>query len=356
MRLRHLAVLFGVLPFVPATAEAQRPMSIVDLISVPTVSAPQLSPDGSQVVYVRGDADWSANKRISHLWRVRLDGTGTQQLTSGKDGETAPRWSPDGKAIAFVGKRDGAEHAQIQLLPMEGGEARALTSHATAASSPTWSPDGRYVYFLADDGKSPEQLAREKVKDDVYAFDENVPMRHLWRIEVATKTESRVTSGEYSILNYELSNDGRRIVHHRAPSTVLGDADRGEIWLMDADGGNAAALTKNSVAENGASLSPDGSQVLFLSGSNERFETYYNANLFVMPAAGGAVRDLTRDFGNEITDAAWSKDGRSIYVIANMGVHSQLFEIPTGGGTPKAITSGNHAIGGWTFAAAHRRR
>ena len=112
---------------------------------------------------------------------------------------------------------------------------------------------------------------------------------------MATRAESRVTSGGFSILTYELSADGRRIAHHRAPSTVLGDAERGEVWVMDADGGNAVALTKNTVAESGASLSPDGSQLLFLSGSNERFETYYNANLFVMPAAGGTARDLTRD-------------------------------------------------------------
>ena len=72
-------------------------MTIVDLISVPVVSTPQLSPDGTQVVYVQADADWKANKRVTHIWRVRTDGTGTAQLTSGKDGETQPRWSPDGK-------------------------------------------------------------------------------------------------------------------------------------------------------------------------------------------------------------------------------------------------------------------
>jgi dipeptidyl aminopeptidase/acylaminoacyl peptidase len=355
MTLRHLAASLGVLALFPASALAQRPMSIVDLISVPAISTPQLSPDGTQVVYVQADADWTANKRISHLWRVRTDGTGTTQLTSGKENDTSPRWSPDGQSIAFVGKRDGSEHAQIQLLPLGGGEARALTSHATAASSPAWSPDGRYVYFMAEDAKSAEQLAREKAKDDVYAFDENIAMRHLWRIDVASRTETRVTSGTFSILSYELAEDGRRIAHHRAPTTVLGDGDRGEIWVMDADGGNAVAVTKNTVPENGASLSPDGTQLLFLSGSNERFEIYYNDNLFVMPAAGGPARDLTKDFGNEITDAVWSKDGRSIYAIANMGVHSQLFEIPAAGGAPKALTTGNHAIGSWSYAPAQGR-
>ncbi|MGE0363158.1 MAG: prolyl oligopeptidase family serine peptidase [Vicinamibacterales bacterium] len=355
MTVRHVVRVLGVLFLLPAPALAQRPMSIVDLISVPVVSTPQLSPDGTQVIYVQADADWAANKRVSHLWRVRLDGTGTAQLTWDSDGESQPRWSPDGQWIAFVGKRDGADTPQIQLLPVAGGEARALTSHATAATSPAWSPDGRYVYFMADDPKSPEQLAREKAKDDVYAFDENMPMRHLWRIDVASRAEQRMTSGGFSILSYELSADGRRIAHHRAPSTVLGDAERGEVWVMDADGGNAAALTTNAVAESGASLSPDGSQILFRSGSNERFETYYNANLFVMPAGGGAARDLTSAVGHEITDAAWAKDGRSIFVVANMGVHSQLVEVPVTGGVPRPLTTGNHAIGGWTYVPAHGR-
>jgi dipeptidyl aminopeptidase/acylaminoacyl peptidase len=355
MTIRRHACLLGALSLLPAAALAQQPMSIVDLLSVPVVSTPQLSPDGTQVVYVQADANWAANKRVSHLWRVRTDGTGAAKLTAGEDGETQPRWSPDGRWIAFVAKRDGAETAQIQLLPMDGGEAQALTAHATAASSPAWSPDGRYVYFMAEEAKSAEQQAREKAKDDVYAFDENIQMRHLWRIEVASKTESRVTTGGFSILSYELSDDGRRIAHHRAPSTVLGDGDRGEVWVMDADGGNAVQVTRNTVPENGASLSPDGTQLLFLSGANERFEIYYNDNLFVVPAGGGTPRDLTKDFGYEVTDAAWAKDGRAIYTVVNLGVHSQLYEFPVGGGAPKALTSGNHAIGGWTFAAAQGR-
>jgi dipeptidyl aminopeptidase/acylaminoacyl peptidase len=354
---RRLFPILWALVLVPAPALAQRPMSIVDLINVPVVSDPQLAPDGANVVYVQAEADWTANKRISHLWRARADGSGTAvQLTSGKEGESQPRWSPDGASLAFVAKRDGAEHAQIHVLPLGGGEARRLTNHETAADNPAWSPDGRSVYFLAPDPKPADRVAGEKTKDDAYAFDESFQQRHLWKIDVATGAESRVTSGDFSVLSYELSHDGTRIAHHRAPSPNFGDGERGEVWVMDAGGGNAAALTKNAVPERAASLSPDGSRVLFISQANEAFETYYNGNLFVMPTApGGRARDLTKDVGAEVTDAAWSADGQSIYFVANMGVNSQLFAIPAEGGTPKPLTSGNHAVGSWSYVAGRDR-
>ncbi len=152
---RRLFPILWALVLVPAPALAQRPMSIVDVISVPVVSDPQLSPGGAVVVYVQADADWAANKRISHLWRVPTDGSGgAVQLTSGKEGESQPRWSPDGALLAFVAKRDDAGRAQIHLLPLAGGEARRLTNHETAADNPAWSPDGRSVYFLAPDAEA----------------------------------------------------------------------------------------------------------------------------------------------------------------------------------------------------------
>ena len=353
--LRHRRAVVLCVLLLPGTALAQRPMTIVDLISIPVVSAPQLSPDGTQVVYVQADADWSANKRISHLWRARTDGTDVVQLTFGTDNETEPRWSPDGRQVVFIGKRNGTEVSQVYLLSMGGGEARALTSHATAVSAPAWSPDGASVYVLAADAKPEAQTAREKAKDDVYAFDENFQQRHLWKVAVASMAEARVTSGDFSVLSYDLSTDGTKIAHHRAPSPNFGDTDRGEVWVMDAAGANAVALTKNTVPESGASVSPDGSMVLFLSQANDRFEIYYNANLFVVPASGGAARELTRDIGHELTDAVWSRDGRAIYAVANMGVHSQILEIPAAGGTAKALTNGNHAIGGWSYLAAQGR-
>ena len=102
--------------------QAPRPMSIVDLLDLPRLGDPQVSPDGHQVIYTRADADWKVGRRVSHIWRAPLAGGAPVQLTSGSDGENGPRWSPDGKTIAFTAKRGDNDAAQIYLLPTGGGE------------------------------------------------------------------------------------------------------------------------------------------------------------------------------------------------------------------------------------------
>jgi dipeptidyl aminopeptidase/acylaminoacyl peptidase len=338
-----------------AAATAQRPMALVDILNVPNLSDPQLSPDGRQVVYVLSEADWKANKRIGHLWRVNADGSGSVQLTQGADGESSPLWSPDGKSVAFLAKRGDDEVTQIYLLPAAGGEGRRLTRHETRVSSISWSPDGASLYFVAADPKTAEQKAREKARDDVYAFDETYQQEHLWKVRVADGGEERITTGDYTIRGYALSRDGARVAFHRTPNPLLGYSDQGEVWVMDVTGSGAVQITRNQVAENDAQLSPDGSQVLFITGSNEQFEKYYNSRIFVAPARGGAAKVLAANLPYDVESAAWSRDGRSIFMTANMGVHSQLVELDVAAGRPRPLTSGNHAIRSWTYTPGAER-
>jgi dipeptidyl aminopeptidase/acylaminoacyl peptidase len=333
----------------PTAAQGPRAMRLVDLLGMPRLGSPQLSPDGRFVVFTREEADWKANRPVTHLHRVGLDGTGPVQLTYGEKGESEPRFSPDGKELAFLARRGESDEAQVYLLRDEGGEARALTRHATGVSSLRFSPDGRSVYFLAPEPRSAEEKERDKARDDVYAFDENYKQRHLWRVEVATGAEKRITDGDYTVAAYEPSRDGTKIALLRSPTPLFGDAERGEVWVMDADGGNAVRITSNGVGESSPELSPDNSRVLFLSDANARFETYYNGKVFVAPAAGGPARLLAPGFAHDVGSASWSKDGRSVFVVANTGVTSQLFELDAATGGERALTAGDHAVGGWTY-------
>ena len=330
-------------------AQSPRDMTFVDLLNVPNLTDPQLSPDGRHVLYAVAKADWKENKRISHIWRVNADGSGEVQLTSGADGESNARWSPDSKSIAFLAKRGADEFAQIYLIPNTGGEARAITHHPSAASSIWWSPDGTWIYFLAPDSKTDEEKERDKAKDDVFSFDENFKQRHLWRVAVADSRTEQLTRGDYSIQSFELSRDGKRVALTRAATPLLESADTSEIWVMAADGGNQVQLTRNAVPERTARISPDGTQVLFLSGTNEQFEKYYNGKMFVVPIGGGDARLVSAQLPYAVDAAMWGRDGGSIYFLANMGVHSELFELDVKAGKPRQLTDGKHTIAGWSF-------
>jgi dipeptidyl aminopeptidase/acylaminoacyl peptidase len=347
-----------------AAIGAPRPMTAVDLIDVPRLSDPQLSPDGTHVVFLRSDADWHANKRIAHIWRAAVATGETTQLTAGAEGETSPRWSPDGRTVAFIAKRAGDDVAQIYVLPVAGGEAARLTAHDAAPTALAWQPDGRALLFVAPEAKTAAEKAREKAKDDVYAFDEDYKQAHLWRVELPTPATTstggasrppvghvtRLTSGDFTVGAFEIARDGRRILHQRLPNPLFGSSERGELWLMDADGQHAAAVTANGIVESAATLSPDGADVLFTAAASAALETYHNGKVFTVSARGGPPRLITpADFPYEVERAEWSRDGRAIYFVANTGLRSQLFTVPTSGGAPKAITSGDHTVLGWHY-------
>ena len=337
-------------------AQSPRPMTLVDVMNVPQVSDPQLAPDGRTVLFVEAEANWKANKRVRHIWKINADGSGLVQMTSGAAGEGSPRWSPDGKSIAFIAKRGDQEANQIFLIALAGGEARPITRHTSAVSDIQWSPDGKSIYFRAPEAKTEQQKAREKAKDDVFLFDENYEQQHIWRVDVADGSEHRITQGDYSVGSFQLSDDGSKIALHRAPTPLLEDSDRSEVWVMDSAGSGAKQITHNHVGESNAMLSPDKSRILFLSQANQNFDIYYNAKLFVAPAAGGEARVLMPDLPYEIERAAWSKDGKAIFFLANMGVHSEIFKAGLDGGKPEQLTNGKHAINAWTFARAADRQ
>ena len=331
---------------------APRPMTIADLIEVPSLGDARISPDGGRLLFVRRDADWEENGTSAHIWRVDADGGNLIQVTNGENGETSPRWSPDGSRIAFLARRGEDEHTQIYLLNAMGGEANALTEHPTAVSSITWAPDGSGIYFVAADELSDEEQARREAGDDVYAFDENYQQSHIWRVSLDDGEASRVTEGDYSVTGYSLSRDGTHIAFHRGESPLFEGVDRREVWVMRSDGSDARQLTRNSVPEYNARLSPDNQWVAFHADSNEDFDFYYNDNLFLVPASGeGEARVLLPDMPHGVDAIAWSDDGGAIYFRANTGVREELMRVDIDYERLTQLTEGDHQVINWHYAS-----
>ncbi len=340
---RLISLFFAVVAAVAAAGAQPRPMTAVDLLSVPVQSDVQLRPGGSEVLFVRTQTDWDQDKSISHVWKVEADGSGLVQMTNGKSGETSPRWSPDGVRFCFVATREG-KTAQLFVQPVGGGEAIQVSKHETSVSDPAWLPDGSGIAFLADDPDGKEAKDAKKRSGGVISYDRDFKQKHLWTVDLAARTERRLTEGAFSVLQYEISKDGSTVVYSEAPTPLVDDGDKSEIYIRPLSGGEARRLTENGIGERGLALSPDAGSILFLARTNERFEPYYQDHLFLLPAAGGPPRMLLKDDSDEIDGAEWSRGGKTVIVRANSGVRVALWALDPATGQRTRLTDGDSTV------------
>ena len=292
---------------VAASASYARVITEKDLFSFRWIADPQLSPDGSQIAFVRVTVDEKKDRYDTSIWSVPARGGDPRELTAGPS-DSAPRWSPDGQSLAFlrsVEKDAKPQPAQIYILPLNGGEARAVTSLSRAIDSIAWSPSGRTIAFTAR--TKPEDVEEKKKSEE-----------HVSDVRVINQAVYRSNGPGYL--------DPTRAVH---------------IWTLDVPQGSAEAakpkqLTSGDFSEDDPVWSPDGSRIYFT--SNRVYEAYYDrrdTNLYAIPASGGEMTKVA-DIEGPISDVAPSPDGKWIAFrgTLNNPVHSydqpDLFVVDVG--------------------------
>src|SRR5690349_15884441 len=266
-------------------------------LKVKTVGSPQVSPDGTRVVYTVSETVMTADKSefVSQIWLGNIATKQNIQLTFGDKTSTNPKWSPDSKWIAFTSNRKDNRN-NLYRLSVDGGEAEPLTELKTNVSNFDWSPDGRYIAFTMSDPKTEEEEKNDKGRNDFHWVDENQKMSRLYVMPVEKdsngKREPRkLTTGNYNVTDFDWSAYGSRIVFSHTKTPGANDWPTADVSIVDVATTNVTVLANTPAAESEPLYSPDGKTIaLIVTDNPPRWADTSTIQIF--PANGGQPKIL----------------------------------------------------------------
>src|SRR5258708_5980569 len=235
MRLLSLVLAVLILSFVlqPASAQERRPLTPEDLVNLRSGYDPEVSSDGKKIAFVVSDPtipNKPDNGGNDNIWIVPTDGSKPAKLfASSPKTDYYPRWSPDGRWLAFLSDRGENGQTQIWLMSAEGGEAQKLTNVNTGVFSFRWAPDGKQIAFLARDPLSDEAQQRQQRRDDAIEIDHNWQYTRLWVIDLSERKSQLITRKNVDVKNFDCSPDGDAFPVAYTPTPLPEDLSHGSL-------------------------------------------------------------------------------------------------------------------------------
>ena len=358
-----------------AQAQAKRLFTADDVYRLQEVTDPQVSPEGRWIAYTVAGMDREADKLRSAVWMVNWEGTQNLQVTFGPDADTSPRWSPDGKYLAFLSARPAEGEAQIWLLDRRGGEARRLTSVKGDISGYEWSPDGKRLALVMRDGdddpgeardskvQAPKPIVIERYffKRDIDGYLTASSRDHLYLFDVESrKLEALTGDKNFDESDPAWSPDGSQLAfisNHAEDPDRTGTSD---IFIVEAHTGATPRklLTVYSPDRQRLVWSPDGRTLAFIQGFEPKYYAYNQERLAVVPAAGGEPHVLTAELDRGVTQAEFTPDGSALTFLVEDDQRTYLAKVAVGGGNVERVSENGAVLseissgGGHTAVAA----
>lgn len=341
---RCFALALAIISFLAITTEAKRAPAAEDIYLLKDIGGAQLSPDGKMIAYVVSSIDRAANRYSSNIWLVPTQGGEKVQLTTGEAGDSNPRWSPDGKKIAFASGRGGKPG--LWIIDVATREMKMLTEwqrsnffHSKSGEMFCWSPDSREIAFVAVEknaqpaGRDPIIISRLQYKNRT-SFSDNLRM-HIFIISVEGGDARQITRGETDEHSIDWSPRGDEIVFL---SNRERDSDANfnyDIFAVDVKTARERRLTNTPGVELSPVWSPDGNLIAY-SATKRNMTTIdsvaEDTHIWVIDREGGKGREVSASFDRRASAPEWSSDGRTIYFAAGDQGKTLIFRVSRDGG------------------------
>jgi len=332
-----------------------------DVYELTGVADPRISPDGKRVAYQVWSIDKDSNQYRGAIWVAPLDGSDEpRQFTSGEKRDGSPRWSPDGRWLAFTSNRgDDKAAANLYVIPAEGGEARKLTDLKESVESAEWSPDSTRLVITArarDEAYEEEDERKRKPRRFRRVFHKLDSVgwtgdrrKHIWIVEVDGETK-QLTDGDFEDDQPTWTPDGKRVVFTALRSENWDVELIARLYVVDADGGEPEQLTGDEASYGFPTFAPDGRFAYEWTVEDGTFPRH--TQIGVAPTLGAEGKLLTTSLDRQcgpyppIRGPLWNGD-RIVFALEDGGNVHLYSAAADGSSEPELLVGGEQVIGGY---------